>query len=99
MTSENSETEQALDEARLRQQVEQSERTLNEFDRDLQAVDAELDALAQKNQQYDVLSQVCDSLQELDGLGAAHLFWGKQADDELPLQRLRNAQQIGRAHV
>ena len=92
MTSENSETEQALDEAKLRQQVEQSERTLNDFDRDLQAVDAELDALAQKNQQYDVLSQVCDSLQELDGLGAADLFWGKQADDELPLQRLRNAQ-------
>jgi len=92
VTSENSETEQALDEAKLRQQVEQSERTLNDFDRDLQAVDAELDALAQKNQQYDVLSQVCDSLQELDGLGAADLFWGKQADDELPLQRLRNAQ-------
>jgi len=92
VSSEYSETEQTLDEAELRQQVEQSERVLNDFDRDLQAVDAELDALAQKNQQYDVLSQVCDSLQELDGLGATHLFWGKQADDELPAQRLRNAQ-------
>ena len=92
MSSEYSETEQTLDEVKLRQQVEQSERVLGDFDRDLQAVDAELDALAQKNQQYDVLSQVCDSLQELDGLGAADLFWGKQADDELPQQRLRNAQ-------
>ena len=92
MSSKYSETEQTLDEAKLRQQVEQSERALNDFDRDLQAVDAELDVLAQKNQQYDVLSQVCDSLQELDGLGAAHLFWGKQDDGELPLQRLRNAQ-------
>jgi hypothetical protein len=92
VSSEYSETEQTLDEAKLRQQVEQSERALNDFDRDLQAVDAELDVLAQKNQQYDVLSQVCDSLQELDGLGAAHLFWGKQDDGELPLQRLQSAQ-------
>jgi outer membrane biosynthesis protein TonB len=92
VSSEYSETEQALDEATLRQQVEQSERALYDLDRELQVIDAELDALAQKNQQYDLLSQVCDSLRELDGLGAAHLFWGEQADEELPLQRLRNAQ-------
>jgi hypothetical protein len=92
VSSEYSETEQALDEARLRQQVERSERELADLRRDLQAVDAELDALAQKNHQYEVLSQVCDSLQELDGLGAADLFWGKNADTEQQHDRLQNAQ-------
>lgn len=92
MSSEYSETEQALDEARLRQQVEQSERELNDLRRDLQAVDAELDVLSQKNHQYDVLSQICDSLQELNGLGAADLFWGKNADAAQPHEQLQNAQ-------
>ena len=92
MSSESFETEQALAEATLRQQVKQFEQALDNLDRELQAVDVELDELAQKKRQYDLLSQVCDSLQELDGLGAADLFWGKHADAEQQHDRLQNAQ-------
>ena len=92
MSSESFETEKAQAEATLRQQVKQSEQVLDNLDRELQAVDIELDELAQKNRQYDLLSQVCDSLQELDGLGAADLFWGKNADAEQQHDRLQNAQ-------
>lgn len=92
VSSQFSETEQTLDEVALRQQVEDSERVLESLDRDLQAVDAELDALAQKNHQYDLLSQVCHSLQELDGLGAADLFWGEHSDSGQRHDRLQKVQ-------
>jgi outer membrane biosynthesis protein TonB len=91
VSSEYSETDQPLDEQRLREQVDQSERVLNELGGDLQVVDAELDELAQRNHQYELLAQVCHSLEELDGLGAAHLFWGQQSEAEAPVELLRNA--------
>ena len=91
MSSEHSEVDQPLGEQSLREQVNQSEDVLNELERDLQVVDAELDELAQRNHQYELLARVCNSLEELDGLGAAHLFWGQQSEAEAPLEHLRNA--------
>jgi outer membrane biosynthesis protein TonB len=43
------------------------------------AVDNELEGMAAQRQQYQLLEQVCASLDELDQLGAASLFWGEQA--------------------
>jgi len=91
VSSEHSEVDQPLGEQSLREQVNQSEDVLNELERDLQVVDAELDELAQRNHQYELLARVCNSLEELDGLGAAHLFWGQQSEAEAPLEHLRNA--------
>ena len=46
-------------------------------------LDAKLAGLSEQRQQYELLDQVCVSLEKLDRMGAAHLFWGekKQAKD------------------
>ena len=83
MSAEYSEEEQSLLE-----QVERSERTLADLKGDLHSVDGELEALAKKSHQYDVLAQACQFLEELDAIGAAQLFWGEydgpgRADDRI----------------
>ncbi|MDH3440237.1 MAG: AgmX/PglI C-terminal domain-containing protein [Gammaproteobacteria bacterium] len=74
----------------LRQKVEKSERVLAELESDLREVDAELERLAQQSQQFEVLGQVCRSLEELESIGATALFWG----DEESASR----EQLDRAH-
>jgi len=59
----------------LRAQIEESGQTLDVFDDQLRAVNVELEALVQKHQQYELLSQICTSLEQLDKLGAGQLFW------------------------
>ena len=46
-------------------QVESSEQELGDLRQDLHAVDAELGELAKRNREYEILSQVCRSLDEL----------------------------------
>ncbi|MGI9259575.1 MAG: AgmX/PglI C-terminal domain-containing protein [Gammaproteobacteria bacterium] len=86
MSAENSEEERSL-----RQQVDQSERALDDLQSDLQSVDAELEALAERSHQYDVLADVCRKLEELDGIGAAKLFWDEQDGPDGPAAHLRGA--------
>lgn len=77
MSSEYAEQEQDL-----KSQVEQSERELEMFERDLRSVDSELEALSEQHHRYALLSNVCQSLEELDSLGGTHLFWsGGDASD------------------
>jgi outer membrane biosynthesis protein TonB len=75
----------------LREEVERSELVLLEFERELQEVNGELEALAQKSHQYDLLSRACHSLEELDTLGAAHLFWSEQSGSENSIELLGKA--------
>jgi outer membrane biosynthesis protein TonB len=75
----------------LRGHVEKSELFLDELERDLHSVDAELDALAELNHRYDVLSRICNSLDELDELGALHLFWDKRSAGENKTERVEYA--------
>jgi outer membrane biosynthesis protein TonB len=63
----------------LKDEVEQSEGVLCGFEKDLHDVDAELEALIQKNDQYELLSQICGSLDQLDSMGATKLFWDEQS--------------------
>lgn len=89
MSAEYSEEEQSLLE-----QVERSESTLDELESDLRSIDGELEALSEKSHQYDVLGQVCQSLEELDAMGATQLFWGAhdgpgRADDRIRRARRR----------
>lgn len=70
VSSEFSEQEQSL-----RERVEQSEFDLQGLERDLHSIDGELKALAERRYQYELLSSVCQSLEELDSLGGSHLFW------------------------
>lgn len=78
------------DEARLRDQVEQSERILKILRRDLRKIDDELDELAKRTHQYDMVSEICASLEKLEEIGAADLFWD-QANEQDPADRLRHA--------
>jgi len=78
------------DEARLRDDVEQSKRVLKILQRDLREIDGELDELAKRTHQYDLVSEICSSLENLEEIGAADLFWD-QANEQDSADRLRYA--------
>ena len=78
------------DEARLRDQVEQSERIMKVLQRDLRDIDNELDELAKRTHQYDIVLEICASLEKLEKLGAADLFWD-QANEQDSADHLRYA--------
>ena len=86
MNSEFSEQEQTLLE-----QVEKSERELDGLNRELQGFEEKLEELASLDQQYVLLGEACRSLEELDDLGATHLFWGDQVDPAGSIDRIRDA--------
>ncbi len=65
----------------LREDVGQSESALVGLQRELEAIDRELEELAKRNHQYEVLSQTVRSLEELEDLDATYLFWGDQGRD------------------
>ncbi|MBT8108325.1 MAG: AgmX/PglI C-terminal domain-containing protein [Gammaproteobacteria bacterium] len=69
------------DELALRTQVEGSERALEDLERDLRDVDRELEQLSVNNQKFEVLGDVCRSLEELENLGGESLFW-KDGDSD-----------------
>ena len=76
------------EEKTLREEIDKSERKMDSLVRDLRAVDGDLDALVQKNHQYEVLARICDSLEELDSLGGPHLFWGERIGPDSPAEHL-----------
>ncbi|NIV17901.1 MAG: AgmX/PglI C-terminal domain-containing protein [Woeseiaceae bacterium] len=78
-------------EKNLREQVQQSERKLDGLERDLCSIDAELEVLAERHQQYELLSGVCRSLEELESLGGAHLFWDGGNTEQIQADRLEYA--------
>lgn len=63
----------------LSTEVERSERELEDLERNLQLIEAEIDGLGEERPQYELLAEICRSLDELDDLGATRLFW---SDDE-----------------
>jgi len=81
----------SAEELALKGQVEQNEKVLDSYENDLRAVDAELEQLLDKSHQFDVLSRICRSLEELDELGAIDLFWDKWQDSGAHDARLRYA--------
>ncbi len=86
MSSEHSEQERSL-----RNKVGRSEHVLDDLEADLRSIDTELEGLAQRNHQYELLEQICRSLEELDSLGAKHLFWGYERDADDPVEHIQNA--------
>jgi outer membrane biosynthesis protein TonB len=79
------------EERSLRDEIARAELVLDEFELELREIDRERDEKAGKRHQYDLLLKVCDSLDELEGLGAAHLFWNEEGGDERPGETLRYA--------
>jgi outer membrane biosynthesis protein TonB len=71
--------------------VETSERVLGDLQQDLQTVEGELGELTQQNQEYDLLSNICRSLEELEQRGAGNLFWDTASADLDPDETINEA--------
>ncbi len=86
MTSEFTELE-----ASLRGDADRTGEELQRLEQELEAFDAQLEALVQDKRAFDVLSDACRSLEELDALDAGRLFWGegKDAGDRIADARQR----------
>ena len=82
---------QPAEDERLRAELQESREKLSVLERDLGAVDAELSNLGEEREVYDLLEQTCGTLQRLEELGAAQLFWGETAPGESTAQRLERA--------
>ena len=83
-------TDVSEQESLLREKLNQSEEVLADLERQLGSIDVELEEIASRNHQYEVLTRICSSLDELDELDAAHLFWGSAANDD-KTQRVSHA--------
>ena len=81
--------EATLDQGALDAQLMQARERLDALDRDLRAVDAELEALAAERARYQLLQEACDALAKLGELGAAELFWGERLAGEKSDEHLR----------
>ena len=66
----------------LEQQIQIAEDRLQGFNRQLAERNGELDGLMESGQQFQVLSDICVSLDKLDELEAGYLFWGNSTPQE-----------------
>jgi hypothetical protein len=62
----------------IRTRFDESEQRLSELEAKVQGVNDELQSLVDKGHEFEVLAQVCRSLEELDNIGAADLFWDSE---------------------
>jgi len=84
--------EPSQEEQALTAQLELARERLDARVRDLRAVDDELAELSVEREQHRLLRQVCDSLDELERVGAARLFWGDRLSDGEVLEQRRLVQ-------
>jgi hypothetical protein len=63
----------------LTAQIDAAQGKLGGLAQKLQSIDAELERLAAKREQFALLEQACGSLERLQALGAVELFWGQSA--------------------
>ena len=81
----------SVEELQIRGSVSESEKVLEGYENDLRAINGEIEALVEGGRVYDVLSRICRSLEELDELGAAELFWDEHYSHTAHEERLRYA--------
>jgi len=65
----------------LREQIDRVEAKLGGLSNDLRAVDGELTELLPQREQFELVQNVCDSLERLRELGVSRMFWGEKADE------------------
>ena len=68
------------EEQQLRAQADQVRGKLGDLAADLRVVDGEVESLAPRRRQYELLEGACGSLEKLGELGAASLFWGERME-------------------
>jgi len=64
-------------------QIVQVQQKLGALEADLRNLDAELEALGDRREQYELLLQICSALDRLDELGASRLFWGGRLGEDV----------------
>ncbi len=79
------------EEGMLREEIERAELELGRREEVLYGVEAELENLQKRTREFDVLSNILDSIDELESLDAGHLFFGEDIDPDDARQRLRDA--------
>ncbi|MDO8412397.1 MAG: hypothetical protein Q7S51_01260, partial [Gallionellaceae bacterium] len=78
----------------LHTQINEAREKIARFQEEMLALDQLLDSLSRQQPQYQLLTEICDSLGKLHGMGAHNLFWAEQHISENPeqtLQRMRQA--------
>jgi outer membrane biosynthesis protein TonB len=70
-------------------QVQQVRERLQALKAELRVVDDELENLAPQRKNPELLDQACSSLENLDELGAASLFWGERFEPARASEQLR----------
>lgn len=61
----------------LQARISEAHEKIAGLEKKQRAVDSELQGMSEQRQQYQLLEQVCSSLNKLDEMGAAALFWGE----------------------
>jgi outer membrane biosynthesis protein TonB len=76
----------------IKERLAKSNEKIAGLEKDSRALDDELASHAKQRQQYQLLGDICLSLDKLNEMGAADLFWGREAagyDPEAQLKRVR----------
>ncbi len=77
----------------LRDQLAEAKKNVAGLEAKLRSLDSLLASISSQRQQYDLLGEICVSLQKLGEMGAADLFWATQpgvGNPEQKLQRVRH---------
>jgi len=81
------------EELALRQQIEGEQHALAGLQQQMNAVERELEAHAAQREQFELLDQICTSLDRLEEMGAAGLFWGESTAPEVPARHLERVRE------
>ena len=73
--------------------IDKAEGKLKGLESDLATVSERIEAMADEYQKIELLGEICDSLERLQGLGAADLFWGDQRADAHSANRIAFARE------
>ncbi len=88
----NKDTDLFENEGELRGKLADSEKILEGLQNDLADSEAALAELEKRKEEFLVLGQVCRSVELLDDIGAAHLFWEDR--DSAPPEQLERARAV-----
>lgn len=91
MSEAESEIVTSREEGMLREEIERAELELGRREEILYGVEAELENLQKRTREFDVLSSILASIDELESLDAGHLFFGEDIDPGEARQRLQAA--------
>lgn len=78
----------SAEEQSLVEKIERHEVMLDELAAELKTLDAQVGELSSDGSQYELLRNICRSLEELDDRGAGDLFWGEGKAQESLAQHL-----------